>query len=178
MSYWWINCSSQETPGSESRTGKRAEPPNPACHCLRGANINLIVTTSMSRSSVWCLMRGGLQKVIASSQCSDTPTDRDHGTFSSIRYRIYYFVLTKSRRQNSTVAFLLQTQSCERWVPVGRRFKKRLEIPLSGACVTERGEIMHVPDSVKSSPLSHGYPALMSEGKWWKGKGWVGKTEA
>lgn len=75
------------------------------------------------------------------------------------------------RTENSTVAFLLQTQSCERWVPVGRRFKKRLEIPLSGACMTERGEIMHMPDSVKSSPLSHGYPALMSEGKWWKGKG-------
>lgn len=45
-----------------------------------------------------------------------------------------------------------------------------VEMPLGGACMREAGEIRHVPDSVKSSPLSHGHPALMGEGKRWKGK--------
>lgn len=44
-------------------------------------------------------------------------------------------------------------------------------MPVGGACMTEAGEIGHVPDSVKSSPPSHGHPTLKGEGKRWKGNG-------
>lgn len=44
-------------------------------------------------------------------------------------------------------------------------------MPVGGACMTEADETGHVLDSMKSSPPSHGHPALKGEGKRWKGNG-------
>lgn len=51
-------------------------------------------------------------------------------------------------------------------------------MPLGSACMTEAGEMGHLSDNVRLSPLPHGHPALKEEGKRWKGKGYMAKNEA